>query len=529
MIDTTFRRVRSLQPDVNDEYFEDGPQRVTDRQVLSDLRTAITCWEPPRNQFSAFFLDEFIVEDVVRRVVTAVLVKIQKVRCRIEHIAIPYDGGELFTNRLPRDLKELPEAQVESTFPPLAVEMRKQLEAEEYLSICDECAGSGSLECPKCTGVGTKTCAACAGSGLEECRVCRGAGEILETATTTRRCNLCNGNGTNNCRSCKGKGNHKCDGLGCMNGSLDCANCRSTGKMRNTTYLHIETFVKTGHHLFCKDGWVDPTSELATDLMILRSESMIENARNVKAESLRSLFPDNLRQDAIRIGREIAAKKTNDAWDIGVCYELRAGYVYHVAANHHQNKTELVVSGCSNSVTVLVPPEQPKGLLKKLGRRISSLLSGDQVRNSNHVDAVRTGEAFLSDSELIGPALRKQGLKVSLNPDGYDVVIPDFVKGNNQAQIVFSFDTVGHITLHCSVLLGEAEREFFPEALMLSNKIPVGIISLQELNGGSIERFILVNRQPYATTSPPHLACLLRLMLSTALLLRKNNRIGLSL
>ena len=528
MIDTTFRRVRSLQPDVNDEFFEDGPQSVTHQQVLSDLRFAITCWEPPKNQFSAFFLDEFSIERVVRRIVTAVLVKIQKVRCRIEHIAIPYDGGELFTKRLPRNLQELPEARVVVNFPSVAIEERKQLEAEEFLSICDECNGSGSLECPKCSGVGTKPCASCVGSGLEECRICRGAGEVLETATTTRRCNSCSGNGTHTCRSCKGSRNHKCDAPGCTNGSLSCANCKSSGKLRNTTYLCIDSFVKFGHHLYCKDGWVDPTSELATDLMILRAENLTENARNVKVESLRSLLPDNLRQDAIRIGREIAAQKTYDSWDIGVCYELRVGYVYHVVANHLHTNTELVVSGCSNSVTVLVPPEQPRGLFKKLGRKMSSLMSGDQVRNSEHVDSVRAGDAFFSDSALIGPALRKHGLQVSLNPDGYDVVIPDFIEGANQAQVNFSFDAAGRVTLHCSVLLGEADRDFFPEALMLSNKLPVGNIALQELNGGNIERFVLVNRQPYSNTSPPHLAYLLRLMLSTAFLLRKNNRIGLS-
>jgi hypothetical protein len=529
VIDTTFRRVRSLQPDVNDEYFDDGPQTVTEPQILNDLRLAITCWEPPRNQFSAFFLDEFTVDSVVRRIVTAALVKIQKVRCRIEHMAIPYDGGELFSQQLPRNLHELPEARIELDFPQRAIEERKQLKAGEFLSICDDCSGSGATECPKCSGAGTKICDSCVGSGMEECRTCNGTGEVLESATTTRSCTVCSGKRTQNCRSCRGRGHHRCDAVGCKKGNLECATCGSSGKLRNTTYLHIETFVKVKHHLHCKDGWVDPGSELATDLMILRSEKSFNTARNVKPEMLRSLFPENLRLDAIRISREVAEEKADDSWDLGIRYELRAGYVYHVFANHLHSNTELVVSGCSNSVTVLVPPDQPKGLFKKLGRKISTLLSGDQVRNSAHVDAVRAGEAFLSDSALIGPSLRKQGLEVSLNPDGYDVVVPDFLEDSNHATVSFRFDASGNITLHCSVLLGDADRDCFPEALMLSNKLPIGNIALQELNGGNIEHFVIVNLQPYVTTSPPHLAYLLRLMLSTAFQLRKSNRIGLSL
>ena len=529
MIDTTFRRVRSLQPDVNDEYFDDGPETVTDRQILNDLRLAITCWEPPKNQFSSFFLDEFIVDSAVSRIVTAVLVKVQKVRCRIEHTAIPYVGGELFSQRLPRNLQELPEARVELNFPPIAFQDRKRIEAGEFLSICEGCGGSGTIECPKCSGAGTKICDSCVGSCMEQCKTCNGTGEVLESATTTRNCNACGGEGTRKCRTCKGKGNHRCDAVGCNKGNLDCATCKSFGKLRNTTYLHIETFVKVKHHLHCKDGWVDPTSELATDLMILRAEKTFDNAKNPKSELLRSLLPANLRQDAGRISREVSEETTDDSWDLGACYELRAGYVYHVDASHLNTKTELIVSGCSNSVTVLIPPDQSEGFLKKLGRKISALFSGDQVRNSLHVDAVRAGEAFLSDSGLIGSSLRKQGLEVSLNADGYDVVVPDHPEGNNHATLSFNFDTAGNITLQCSVLLGDADRDLFPEALMLSNEIPVGNIALQESSGGIIERFVLVNRQPYATASPPHLAHLIRLMLSTAFQLRKNKCIGLSL
>jgi hypothetical protein len=529
MYDTTFRRVRTLQPDVNDDYFNDDPELVTNRQVLNDLRLAITCWEPPRNQFSAFFLDEFTIQNVVRQIVTAVLVKTQKVRCKIIHESIPYDGTKLFDNPLPRNLQPLTEGIIEFDFPIASVQKRRQLKAAEFLSICEDCGGSGTYECPKCSGAGTRTCDSCDGAGLKKCSACNGVGEVLESATQTRRCTACNGEGIRKCVACDGKGSTDCDAAGCKNGSLGCKSCRSTGKLRNRTFLLTETFVKVGHYLHCKLGWIDPTSELATDLIILRSETLANGAQDVTVADLRSVLPENLRQVAISIGRVLAEERTNSSWDLGSRYELRVGYVYHVIADHLNERSELIVSGCCNSVTVLKAPDRPKNLFKKLGRGISGLLSGDQVKNTAHVEAVRAGEAFLSDFALIGPALRQLGFEVSLNPDGYDAFWPNGPKGSDQATVSFNFDAAGNITLHCSVPLGDADRDYFPEALMLCNKLPVGQIALQEINGGNLERFILVNRQPYATTSPPHLAHLLRRMLSTAFQIRKSKSIGMSL
>jgi hypothetical protein len=529
MLDTTIRRVRTLQPDVSDEYFGDDLQPVTDQQVLNDLRLAITCWEPPRDQFSAFFLDEFTFRNVARQIVIAALVKTQKVRCKIVHEEIPYDGSKLFDKPLPRNLQELSEAKTKLTFPSVPIRERKQLQAAEFISVCGICSGSGGLECPKCSGMGTKTCKSCDGVGLETCVACKGTGEVMESATTTRSCRICSGEGTNACRQCDGTGAVQCDADGCSDGSLPCLNCDSTGKIRKITILVTETFVKVGHHLHCKDGWIDSTSELATDLMVLRSQAVAAAGGDVKVEMLRSVLPENIRSHAIRISRDLAEDGTLCSWDLGTCYELRAGYVYHVVAEHLNQKCELIVSGCSNAVTILKAPEQPKSLFKKLGRGIGSLLSGNQVRNSAHVDAVRAGEAFLSDLKLIGPALRELGLEVSLNPDGYDVNLPNRPEGMDCPKLTFNSDPAGNIILHCSILLGDADRDCFPKALMLCNKLPVGQIALQEVNGGSNERFVLVNRQPYATTSPPHLAHLLRLMLFTAYQIRKSNLVGMSL
>jgi hypothetical protein len=529
MQDTTFRRVRTLQPDVNDEYFNDDAQTVSDRQVLNDLRMAIACWEPPRNQFSAFFLDEFTLQTVIRQIVTAVLVKTQKVRCKIIHEPIPYDGGHLFDKPVPSNLQSLAEARIELTFPPTSLEARRPVLAGEFLSICNDCSGSGAIECPFCSGVGTKTCVPCDGVGRKTCNLCNGAGEVLQSATMTRRCMACNGKGTRKCGACDGEGIVSCDAVGCTKGNLECVACASSGKLRNRTFLLIETFVKVGHHLHCKSGWIDPTSELATDLMILRSETIPGNARGVTFEMLRSVFPENLRQDASRIIRGLAEDKTNSSWDLGTSYDLRVGYVYHVVANHLNENSELIVSGCSNSVTVLKAPKQSKSLFKKMGRGIVGLLSGDQITNSVYVNAVRAGKAFLSDFALIGPALRELGLEVSLNPDGYDVVLPNSPKGFDKVLVKFMFDAAGNISLHCSVPLGEADRDCFLEALMLSNKLPVGQIAVQEFNGRSVELFVLVNIQPYLTTSPPHLSHLLRRMLATAYHIRKSKYLGLSL
>lgn len=560
--DTTIRRVRTLQPDVNEEYFRDDCEVINQRQVLNDLRLAISCWEPPQNQFSAFFLDELTISKAVRQIVTAVVVKTQKVRCKIVHKVVPFDGTKLHNDPLPDNLQKLREARVELNFPFNNVKASESILAGEFLSVCKICNGATGIECVKCKGTGGEVCTTCAGGGQMQCFACKGAGEIMVTATETLQCDNCRGKGIYRCGDCAGKKVKKCSVIWCDKGTVPCSTCEHSGKMRNSTILIKETYVKIAHKLFCKNEWVDSTSELATDLAVLQYEDFDRRAnpivpanssssepshfgsnesnetgadvheqgvREIEIEMLRDVVPEHLRHDAMHLNRSLADAPTGQAWDLGTRFELRAGFVYHVVVEHLKEPTELFVSGCSNTVTLFKTPQQPKGFGKKLARRLGAFLSDSQVKNPDHVDAVRSGNAFLSDVRLIGPALRVFGLKVSVSPDGYDVKLPTAPKGFDLVNVNFTSDVSGNLSLQSSVLLGDADRDYFTEALLLSNLLPVGQIALQETNKGNQEQFFLVYRQHYETTAPPYLAFLINRLLATAYQIRKSKRLGIGL
>jgi hypothetical protein len=530
MIDNTFRRVRTLQPNVTEEFFNDDAESVNNRQLVNDLRIAISCWDPPVESFGSFFRDEFTVQKVVRQIVTGAVVKTQRVRCRIVHSSVAYDGGKLHDSPLPSSLRSLSESYFDLNFPTQPVYQRKRIFAGESLSVCTNCEGAAEVACDTCDGAGVVSCRGCETRGERACRVCNGAGEVMATATESVQCQSCAGNGTYQCRACYGDGTVACSD--CTRGMIPCKICDASGMMREQTFLHKETFIDVKHLLHCKNGWVDPGSELATDLVVMKSQAFKGNGAHISAKMLRDVLTENFRKDAATFSRSMAKEETKTDWDLGTKFELRYGYIYHVVVEHMKQQSELFVSGCSNSVTLFKAAEQPRGL-GKLKRGLMGFVeppgSGGQSTNHEHIEAFRAGEAFLADINLIGPGMRKYGVGVSLTPDGYEVTIPNAPVGHNKVLVNFNYDAAGNIVLHSTITLGEADRDCFSEALSLCSNLPVGQIAMQAFNGGALERFSLVDRQVYATSSAPHLAYLLRRMASTAYQIRKSKRIGLSL
>ena len=69
---------------------------------------------------------------------------------------------------------------------------------------CEECDGTGSIDCSECT------------DGMVECNSCEGAGEI-ENGDETEDCSVCDGSGQESCNECWGEGETECtecDGSG---------------------------------------------------------------------------------------------------------------------------------------------------------------------------------------------------------------------------------------------------------------------------------------------------------------------------
>lgn len=528
MTDTTIGRVRSLQPDIDDSYFDDGVEEVSDRQVWADLRIAISCWEPPRFLFSAFFLDEMEIKSVARQVASAVVVKTQKVSCEITYQQVPYDGSQLFDSPLPRDLSKLREASVTLDFPSEENKFARQLHVGQTLSVCQSCRGQKGIACPVCKGAGSRKCVTCGGSGMKRCLHCSGTGETLVSSTRTAMCDRCDGLGMMSCRACQSNGYSPCDGKGCVQGIVPCVSCNANGTIRKKPCLHIKSSAKVCSHLRCKDDWLPGNSQIATDLPLLRQQTFNGHADEVTPQMLRDVVPGALRTDAIRLGRTLASNTLPNAWDVGSRYELRAGYIYRVTLSHLNELSEVIVSGCSNGVTLLKPPARPKGFLRRMTLFLGTLFNWRQVRNSEHLKALKQGKAYLADLQLIGPALGGFDFTVSPNPDGYDVTWPQGPPGFNLAQLRFISPRGKNITLHCSVLIDDADRDAFVDALILSNRLRFGTIALQELNGRVIERFHLVYCQPYRDVVPDSLAVIIRQMMNDAAQIKAKNRLRLA-
>lgn len=75
---------------------------------------------------------------------------------------------------------------------------------EDVVRVCDECGGSGEVDCENCNS-GNVECPTCDGSGEDEegdeCDDCFGVGEVM--------CDLCDGVGSFDCDECDGKGENQ--------------------------------------------------------------------------------------------------------------------------------------------------------------------------------------------------------------------------------------------------------------------------------------------------------------------------------
>jgi hypothetical protein len=88
---------------------------------------------------------------------------------------------------------------------------------------CYRCDGAGEIECSRCDGEGLTECESCVGDGEIECTKCEGDGEIDGIA-----CDLCDESGRINCGDCSGSGKEecsRCDG----DGSTECSRCDGDG------------------------------------------------------------------------------------------------------------------------------------------------------------------------------------------------------------------------------------------------------------------------------------------------------------
>jgi hypothetical protein len=90
---------------------------------------------------------------------------------------------------------------------------------------CENCGGSGRVDCYECDGSGTRSCPDCDESGRIDCPKCEGEGEIKGPDGEMVKCDECNGEGDSKCDECNGRGEldcPECDG----DGRVDCPDCQ---------------------------------------------------------------------------------------------------------------------------------------------------------------------------------------------------------------------------------------------------------------------------------------------------------------
>lgn len=515
------KRVRTLQPDCTDAMLLDDAEVITDRQILNDLRIVILCWTHARNDLPEFFDDEFQIKSVVRQVVSSVVVYTQKMRRKISHEAIAYDNEKLHESPLPtQNLFELEPIDQPFAFPSVPTKKRQRIEYNEMLCVCASCDGAGEIECKTCEGSAFLSCGNCDGVGEVRCSNCSGTGERVIGATRTSQCSTCSGKGSRTCSVCRGKGGVRCGD--CQRGSVKCDVCAASGFMRNLCYLDTQTSTQIAHRLYCKNEWVDESSEIATDSVLMRHQNWKEAHRGVPRGDLRALVPAHLVVAAEDTIIESADQPTNTSLDSAIRVEARAAHVYHVVVEHNGQFSEFFVSGCSNSVTPHVMPQQSKKLFSRLTRMVAP-----RTTQTDFIRAVRDGHVYLADARMVGLLIEQSNVEIELDADGYQLTFPSLPTKYRDVEMGFFHDGRGRLVVQSSILLGDADRDYFPEALSLNQELIVGQIGLVELSGGAIEQFYLVDRQRYDTLSVPHYLYLLRKMLATASHLRTEHLIGL--
>jgi len=106
---------------------------------------------------------------------------------------------------------------------------------------CEECLGSGDIECRWCDGSGTDECSNCGGKGQINCQTCDGDGTDSEGDS----CEECNGDGYVNCDDCDGSGQEtctNCDG----DRYVECNECGGDGIVEGDQYFEYTAYLVAG-------------------------------------------------------------------------------------------------------------------------------------------------------------------------------------------------------------------------------------------------------------------------------------------
>jgi hypothetical protein len=80
-----------------------------------------------------------------------------------------------------------------------------------YVSPCECCGGSGSVECCDCYGRGSHDCSECDGDGEVDCSECNASGRVTDDEGNEVECSECDGDGEVKCSNCSGSGREDCD------------------------------------------------------------------------------------------------------------------------------------------------------------------------------------------------------------------------------------------------------------------------------------------------------------------------------
>jgi hypothetical protein len=284
------------------------------------------------------------------------------------------------------------------------------------------------------------------------------------------------------------------------------------------------TTCATAHHheMLASEPWPLDFSRLVNDIDELLSCDLAWPSMVALPGFLTKKVPPHLRDAAATLCEHLLLDQ--DPKDgrtdrlTGLRLRLLGAYQYRVELQCHGVRGVAYVSGNSNNVLVDKVPSRALRWIEILLGWLNQVLGfvglGDRSGPArSYLKAVGDDRAHVSDHLCTVPRLAEHGIDVVLTPAGYTLSIPSPAPSHHKSPVLFHARIVANAVqetfLDTMCWLEAAHRDRFPDALARNHQIHFGRLAIADDPETAEERFVLVDRRPYDTTSTPHYLCIL--------------------
>jgi hypothetical protein len=520
-------RIHSLQPGFSIEELLDGEAGVSDQKLLNDLLTVVKVWAKKDSQnLPDFFDSEVEIVSARRQVCSSIVLNIQREERALFPTLVPFKTRKFDRKQWETsDCFELAPRDLPCLFPDVAIKKIYPVVGNEELVLCQTCGGSAQLVCSICDGSGKQTHDTCNGGGTLRCSRCFGAGRHLTGGVNLVTCTACNGSGSVACDPCGSSGSVVC--ANCDEGAIDCSDCQGVGKMLKRWNIRSEISTVKLHKLYCRSNWLNPNAAMGCDGITLQEYRYALPVPTFEIESLKNKLPPQLFPLARDLLEHSLRPRTDFQIDSGLKLEVQAFNVYRLELQQNGQPAVLLVGGLSNEIVPVQLPPRSKGLVSQVLRGMDSALNlvglGTRSRAEREfLKLVEAGEIYITDTDLLGPALRNLGVQVEVSSVGYQITL----EGKTlPISLGFVQESKEQILLRTTITLGQGDRENFPRALAINQYLETGFIGLVESEDRSRETFVLIDNRYYKNLEPERFLAVLQQLYREANAIIKEKRL----